>query len=147
MEIKFTKASQLKEKPDFNKLGFGKYVTDYMFVMDYDHNSPSFEHLQQTHERMFRAIRDANPDLPIICMSRPQYYVTPNVQRRIEIIRTTVENSRARGDEKVWMLTGQQLMEMTEGEGLVDGCHPTDLGFFSMGQVLSDLLKTILNIS
>ena len=37
MEIKFTKASQLKEKPDFNKLGFGKYVTDYMFVMDYDH--------------------------------------------------------------------------------------------------------------
>ena len=38
MEIKFTKASQLKEKPDFNKLGFGKYVTDYMFVMDYDHD-------------------------------------------------------------------------------------------------------------
>lgn len=37
MGIKFTKASQLKEKPDFNKLGFGKYVTDYMFVMDYDH--------------------------------------------------------------------------------------------------------------
>ena len=129
-------------------------ITDYIkelkmsaFVMDYDHNSPSFEHLQQTHERMFRAIRDANPDLPINCMSRPQYYVTPNVQRRIEIIRTTVENSRARGDEKVWMLTGQQLMEMTEGEGLVDGCHPTDLGFFSMGKVLSDLLKTILNIS
>ena len=26
----------LKEKPDFNTLGFGKYVTDYMFVMDYD---------------------------------------------------------------------------------------------------------------
>ncbi len=36
MEIKFKQASQLKEKPDFNNLGFGKYVTDYMFVMDYD---------------------------------------------------------------------------------------------------------------
>ncbi len=36
MEIKFQKAAHLKEKPDANQLGFGKYVTDYMFVMDYD---------------------------------------------------------------------------------------------------------------
>ena len=36
MEIKFQKAAKLKEKPDAHDLGFGKYVTDYMFVMDYD---------------------------------------------------------------------------------------------------------------
>ena len=115
-----------------------------VFVYDYDHNAPSLEHYQNTHENMFRTIRDANPDLPIVCMGRPQYYVSPMVQQRIDVIRTTVENSRARGDDKVWMLTGSELMASTEGEGLVDGCHPTDLGFFSMAKTLGDLLETIL---
>lgn len=36
MDIKFVKREQLKEKPDQKKLGFGKYFTDYMFLMDYD---------------------------------------------------------------------------------------------------------------
>ncbi len=35
MEIKIQKATTLKEKPDFSKLGFGKYFTDHMFVMEY----------------------------------------------------------------------------------------------------------------
>ena len=34
-EIKIEKAKTLKEKPDFSKLGFGKYFTDHMFVMEY----------------------------------------------------------------------------------------------------------------
>ena len=37
-EIKITKAKTLKEKPDFSNLGFGKYFTDHMFVMDYSEN-------------------------------------------------------------------------------------------------------------
>ncbi len=36
MEIRFEKREQLLEKPDQKALGFGKYFTDYMFVMDYD---------------------------------------------------------------------------------------------------------------
>jgi branched-chain amino acid aminotransferase len=36
MEIKFIKAESLKQKPDFNNLGFGKYFSDYMFEMDYE---------------------------------------------------------------------------------------------------------------
>ncbi len=35
MEIKIEKAKVLKQKPDFGSLGFGKYFTDHMFVMDY----------------------------------------------------------------------------------------------------------------
>ena len=34
-KIKIQKAKTLKEKPDFSNLGFGKYFTDHMFVMDY----------------------------------------------------------------------------------------------------------------
>jgi len=36
MEIKFTKASVLKEKPDSSTLGFGKIFTDHMFMMDWN---------------------------------------------------------------------------------------------------------------
>ncbi len=35
MKIKFVPREQLKTKPDFTNLGFGKVFTDYMFVMDY----------------------------------------------------------------------------------------------------------------
>lgn len=35
MNIRFEKRQELKEKPDFNNLGFGKYYTDYMFMMDW----------------------------------------------------------------------------------------------------------------
>ncbi len=36
MEIKITKASVLKEKPDSSTLGFGKIFTDHMFMMDWN---------------------------------------------------------------------------------------------------------------
>ena len=35
MEIKITRATQLKQKPDQSNLGFGKIFTDHMFEMDY----------------------------------------------------------------------------------------------------------------
>ncbi len=34
-EIKIEKSKTLKQKPDFSKLGFGKYFTDHMFMMEY----------------------------------------------------------------------------------------------------------------
>ena len=36
MEIKITKTTAPKAKPDQTKLGFGNYFTDHMFLMDYD---------------------------------------------------------------------------------------------------------------
>jgi len=35
MEIKLVKSVALKQKPDFNNLGFGQYFADYMFEMEY----------------------------------------------------------------------------------------------------------------
>lgn len=36
MDIKIEKTLTPKEKPDFGKLGFGKYFTDHMFIAEYD---------------------------------------------------------------------------------------------------------------
>ena len=35
MDLKITKSTNLKAKPDQSKLGFGKYFTDHMLVVDY----------------------------------------------------------------------------------------------------------------
>ena len=35
MDIRFVKRDVLKKKPDQKNLAFGKYMTDYMFVMDW----------------------------------------------------------------------------------------------------------------
>ena len=36
MDISITRTTTPKAKPDQNSLGFGKYFTDHMFIMDYD---------------------------------------------------------------------------------------------------------------
>lgn len=35
LNIRYVKSDKLKEKPDQNNLGFGKYYTDYMFMLDW----------------------------------------------------------------------------------------------------------------
>ena len=39
MDIKITKNQNPKQKPDANSLGFGKYFTDHMFLMDHDYEN------------------------------------------------------------------------------------------------------------
>ena len=113
------------------------------FVYDYDHNAPSIEHLEATHEKMFKRVRSAFPNLPIILMSRPKYTLTPDERTRLKIIKHTYENALANGDENVYFIDGRTLMSLCKDEGTVDNCHPTDLGFFSMAQALKKVLKAI----
>jgi len=112
-----------------------------LFVYDYDHNSPSIEHLEATHERMFKTIREKNPDLPVIMMSRPKFRLDSNEEKRLEIIKKTYENAKAAGDKNVYFIDGRDLCKLCGDEGTVDNCHPTDLGFFSMAQVLGDFIQ------
>ena len=142
---------------DYVNLGFSgnakgeQTMADYIaslpmsvFVYDYDHNAPTPEHLQATHEKMFLTIRKAHPDIPIVMMSRPRVYLNAEDQQRLAIITATYENAKKRGDKNVYLLTGPELMADAGSEGSVDGTHPTDLGFASMARVLSDLLEKLL---
>lgn len=115
-----------------------------IFVYDYDHNAPTVEHLRNTHEMMFKAIRAAQPDLPIIMLSRPSYYLNDKEKERLEIIKTTYNNAIATGDKNVYFISGPELMKYAKNEGTVDGCHPNDLGFASMAQVLGDFLEKLI---
>ena len=115
-----------------------------VFVFDYDHNSPNEEHLNATHERMFLAIREKHPTLPVIFMSRPKHYLNESEEWRLKIIRKTYENALSRGDKNVYLLTGKELTALCGNEGTVDNCHPTDFGFASMAQAVISVLENIL---
>ena len=113
------------------------------FVLDYDHNAPSAEHLERTHEAFFKIIRERHPLLPVVFVSKPDFDLDPvtNAPRR-EIIYRTYENARKNGDKHVYFVDGQTLF----GEGdrdacTVDGCHPNDLGFYRMAQAIYPALK------
>jgi hypothetical protein len=112
-----------------------------LFVYDYDHNAPDVEHLEATHERMFKTIREKNPDLPIIMMSRPKLHLDTHELKRLEIIKKTYDNAIANGDKNAYFIDGRDLCKVCGNEGTVDGCHPTDLGFFSMAKELCDFIE------
>lgn len=125
------------------------YINDLemsAFVYDYDHNAPTAEYLAKTHERMFKRIREAHPDLPILMLSRPQPILwNPDDASRLEIVRRTYENALAAGDKNVYFIAGQELMADVKCEGLVDGVHPNDAGFVSMARAMMPVLKKMLN--
>ena len=112
-----------------------------LFVMDYDHNAPNPQYLEQTHGRMFRKIREANPELPIVLMTAPRFLAGESMLTRRAIIRRTYQQALAAGDRNVYLLEGPELMALAGNEGTVDNVHPNDLGFMSMAKALGDLME------
>lgn len=87
---------------DYINLGFSgsakgeDAIVDYIigldmsvFVMDYDYNAPTPEHLEKTHSKMFKAIRAEHPTLPIIIMPRPKFYLNAGQKAMVDIVHNT----------------------------------------------------------
>ncbi len=121
------------------------------FVMDYDHNAPSVEHLEETHEKFFKIIRKKNPELPIIIMTKcdiwPEFKndaYEENLRRRAVILKT-YENAIAAGDKNVYFIDGVTLFGKTDRTSCtVDRCHPNDIGFKNMANAVLPVLKKAL---
>lgn len=151
----------LSRKYDFDYINLGfsgcakgeKEMADYIagldmsvFVYDYDHNAPTAEHLKETHEPFFKIIREKHPDIPIICMTRPNPYPVWEPEKKKEIIKQTVENAKARGDKNVYYVDVSGYLEKHDvlNESIVDKAHPNDLGFYFMACAVEEVLKNIL---
>ena len=145
---------------DFNyiNLGFGggargeDAIADYIagldmsaFVLDYDHNAPSVEHLEATHERVFKKIREKHPDIPVLMLSRPYGKLTSDVTRRQEVVRATYENAKANGDENVWLVLGSEFFpDEYRSDFSIEGTHPNDLGFMFMAEAMKPAIKEMV---
>ena len=119
-----------------------------VFVMDYDHNAPNAEHLKATHEPFVRIIREAQPNLPVIFVSRPTAYLSEEEIRMREVIRTTWLHAVANGDTHVDFIDGSTLFTGRGGDSCtVDACHPNDLGFMAMANGILPALRRWIEVS
>lgn len=141
---------------DYINLGFSAsglaepIICEYMaglemsvFVCDYDHNAPNPRHLWATHERLYRTIRKAHPELPIILISKPDVlWNEKDADARRAAIRATYEQAVAEGDKNIAFIDGSTLFDGPMRDSCtVDGCHPNDLGMFRMAQVIGGELS------
>lgn len=147
---------------DFINLGFSGWargeteLAKYMstikmsaFVSDYDHNAPDVEHLKNTHKNMYEIIREKNPDVPYIIMSKPDFFrlvgedIGTNAERR-DVIYETYRYALKNGDKNVYFLDGSSMFISGEEDMCtVDNAHPNDYGFYLMANAVEGTLHRI----
>lgn len=137
-----------KNNIDFINLGFSgnckaePIMVDYLttidcslFVCDYDHNANTVEYLKDTHFALYERYRKAKPDTPILFVTRPDLKGTKDDYERIKVVKSTYLKAKRMGDKNVYFLSGKRFFHGDEvGLYTVDGCHPTDHGFYYMAK-------------
>ncbi|MBQ8322680.1 MAG: hypothetical protein IJX91_01795 [Clostridia bacterium] len=117
-----------------------------VYVIDYDHNAPTAEHLQATHLPLYEAIRKAHKNTPVIFISKPDCDRNPTDSAlRRQVIYNTYLTAKKRGDKRVWFIDGQSFNGKEDRDACaVDTCHPNDLGFYRMAKKVLPVLKKAL---
>ena len=120
-----------------------------VFVLDYDYNAPTLEHLQETYYPLYETIRKARPNTPIIIISRPSFDHDPSVSAtRRDYIQSVYKKAKKTGDKKIWFIDGEKMYGTHERSACtVDLCHPNDLGLYRMAQTIAPTLKKALKKS
>ena len=114
------------------------------FVSDYDYNAPSADYLEMTHEKLYRGIRQKNPTVPYIIISRPNFGNNTQDEQRRSVIMRTYQKAVFDGDTNVYYLDGASIFAGDERDACtVDGCHPNDLGFYRFFKALLPIFERI----
>jgi hypothetical protein len=119
------------------------------FVCDYDHNAPNYDHLKATHWPLYERFRAANPDTPILFLTKPD--IRPGQEennRRRDLIRSNYEAALAAGDKHVGFIDGETFFAAgpLRYDCTVDGAHPNDIGFLRMALPVAESLRGLLGI-
>ena len=118
-----------------------------VFVSDYDHNAPTAEYLESTHYNLYKIIRQKNPDIPYVMISKPDFIKNPEYSaKRRDIIKASYEKAVADGDKNVYFIDGETLLKgEVEESCTIECCHPNDIGFLRMSKIIGDKLNEIIN--
>ena len=143
---------------DFINLGFSgnakgepamaEYVASLdpsVFVMDYDHNAPTYEHLEATHKSFYERVRALCPTTPIVMVTAPNAAWYPELLLRRDLIRRNFEAAVAAGDDKLFFVDGAAMMAGEDWDSYtVDSIHPNDLGHYMMAKGIAPAVKEAL---
>lgn len=120
-----------------------------VFVLDCLPNLTAAQVAERT-EPFVKALRKAKPITPILLVEDRTYAnapVLPALAKRNTESRAAYKKAFdaliAGGDKNLFYLTGDKLIG-DDGEGTVDGSHPTDLGFMRQADVFAEALKPLL---
>ena len=118
----------------------GGYVFDYNYYLDLP------DRVLPPHYDIYRTLRDAHPDVPILMMDKPASGVFS--QRAYEIrnamIKATYERALSEGDRLVGYMDSKVMMGDDPAACFVDCDHPNDLGFYRMAEAMYPYLKRLL---
>lgn len=123
-----------------------------MFVFDFAQNNRTVESLRQNYEPFLNTVREKHPDTPILV-------ITPigNARETLSATKTELEGMRelirgiaskhiAAGDRHLQVVEGTDLLGFDRMDGVVDGTHPNDLGFWWMAEGLAPRVKKIFGL-
>ena len=120
-----------------------------IFVCDYDYNAPDTEHLESTHLKLYEEFRKTHPTTPYVMVSKPDWGKTfwdiGGISRRAVIHKNFMKGIES-GDKNLYFIDGESFFAGYEefADCTVDGCHPTDLGFYFMAERIGATIKNIL---
>ena len=146
-----------RNKIDYINLGFSgsargeQAMVEYLskidcslFVCDYDHNAPTVEHLKNTHYALYEGMRKAQPNTPILFLTRPDPTQGNDGAAREKVVRETYLCAKRQGDDNVYFLAGKSFYGKADRWNFsVDGCHPTDYGFAKMAEKIYCVMTKI----
>ena len=96
------------------------------------------------------ALREARPDTPIIIVENIQYQAGAFLpasrtayEDKNKALRASYEQLLAKGVTGLQYVPADTLLG-SDGEGTVDGTHPTDLGFMRMADAIGAFLRNVL---
>ena len=120
-----------------------------VYVIDYDHNAPTVEHLRNTHYRLYETIRAAHPNTPYVMVTKPDFIKArdnTDESKRRAVIHKNFMKGIENGDKNLYFIDGESFFSgyADGGDCTVDGCHPTDLGFYFMAERIGFTIKNIL---
>lgn len=113
-------------------------------VMEYDHNANSPEYLKDTHKPFFDELRKGLPHIPIIIVSRPDFYCiyTKFSEEMKKIVKATFDQAVKDGDKNVYFVDGTKFFPKENASDYsADLIHPNDRGF----AVMAEKIETIIS--
>jgi lysophospholipase L1-like esterase len=121
-----------------------------IYVIDCLQNMGTAEVAKST-EPFVRTLRKAHKDTPIVLVEDHIFlrnitflpiYEKSKAERRA-VLRRSYENLVAAGVRNLLYVPGNNLLG-NDGEGTVDGAHPSDLGFQRMANMLEPILRALI---
>jgi lysophospholipase L1-like esterase len=122
-----------------------------LFVLDYEANVASVEHMASTLPAFIRILRESHPVVPILVVSKIRYAKERFDEGMLhmregckQVQQETVERFTKEGDANIHFYDGSKLLGDDFSVCTVDGIHPTDLGFQRMAKSLEPTIRELV---